>query len=58
MDRGAKYEKIRLQAPLEAGTTLRAQTSYGSITSRGADASDCNVIAKICVQAPSEEEAA
>ena len=55
----AKYEKtIKLQAPLEAGSTVKAQTSYGSITAQGADVSDCNVIAKICVRAPSEEEAA
>lgn len=54
----AKYKKtIKLQAPLEAGSTLKAQTSYGSITVQGADVSDCNVIAKICVQAPTEAEA-
>jgi hypothetical protein len=55
----AKYEKIvRLQAPLEPGSTIAAETSFGSITVNGAPVTDCNVVATICVQAPSEDEAA
>ena len=54
----AKYEKtIRLQAPLESGSTVVAKTSYGSITVGGANTADCNVVATIRVQAPTEEEA-
>ena len=55
----AKYEKtLTLQAPLESGSTVVAKTSYGSITAEGADVTDCNVIAQIRVQAPTETEAA
>lgn len=55
----AEYEKtIEVQAPLESGSTLVADTSYGSITVRGADTTDCSVLATIRVQAPSEVEAA
>jgi len=55
----AKHEKtIRLQAPLEPSSTVAAKTSFGSITVRGADVADCNVIARISVQAPTQEEAA
>ena len=55
----AKYEKtIKLQAPLESGSILVANTSYGSITVRGANTTDCSVFATIRVQAPTEEEAA
>jgi len=55
----AKYEKtISLQAPLESGSTVVAKTSYGSITVVGANTADCNVVATISVQAPTEEEAA
>lgn len=55
----AKYEKtITLQAPLESGSTVLAETSYGSIKVGGADTADCNVVATISVQAPTEEEAA
>ena len=55
----AKHEKtIRLQAPLEPGSTIAAKTSFGSITVRGADVADCNMIARISVQAPTEKEAA
>jgi hypothetical protein len=54
----AKYEKtIELQAPMESGSILVADTSYGSITVRGADTVDCSVLATIRVQAPSEQEA-
>jgi len=55
----AKYEKtIRLRAPLESGSTIVAKTSYGSIKIGGADTADCNVVATISVQAPTEDEAA
>jgi hypothetical protein len=55
----ARYEKtVKVQAPLESGSTLAADTSYGSITVRGADTNECSVLATICVQAPSEVEAA
>jgi len=54
----AKYEKtIRLQAPLESGSTVVAKTNYGSITVGGANTVDCSVVATIRVQAPTEEEA-
>lgn len=54
----AKYKKtIYLQTPLQTGSTLNVQSSYGSITVRGADVADCNAIASITVQAPTEEEA-
>jgi len=55
----AKYKRTdTLQAPLEAGSTVVAETSFGSITVTGADVTECNVTAKICVQAPTEKEAA
>jgi hypothetical protein len=55
----AEYEKtIKVRAPLESGSNLVADTSYGSITVRGTDTTECSVLATICVQAPSEEEAA
>ncbi len=55
----AKYERIvRLQAPLESGSTVVAKTSFGSITAQGTGVSDCNVVATICVQASSKDEAA
>ncbi len=55
----AKYEKtIRLQAPLESGSNVVAKTHYGSIKVSGAETADCNVVATIRVQAPTEEEAA
>jgi DUF4097 and DUF4098 domain-containing protein YvlB len=55
----AKYEKtIRLQAPLESGSTVVAKTNYGSIKAGGADTTDCNVVATISAQAPTKEEAA
>ena len=55
----ANYEKtIKVQAPLESGSFLAADTSYGSITVNGANTTDCSVLATIRVQAPSEQEAA
>jgi len=54
----AKYERtVQRQAPLAPGSTVVAQTSFGSVTITGADVTDCNVVAKIRVQAPTEEEA-
>ncbi len=54
----AKYERtVQRQAPLAPGSTVVAQTSFGSVTITGADVTDCNVVALIRVQAPTEEEA-
>ena len=54
-----KYEKTEhLSAPIAAGGTLAVETEIGSITITGADVTDCNVTAEICVKAPTEEEAA
>ena len=54
----AKYERtVHKQVPLDSGSSLVAKTSAGSITVTGADVSDCNVVALICVQAPSEQQA-
>ncbi len=55
----AKFERTdELSAPLSAGSTLVAETSFGSITVTGTDVTGCRVIAEICVQAPTQEEAA
>ena len=54
----AKYERtVQQQAPLAPGSTVVAETTFGSITITGADVTDCNVVAQIRVQAPTEEEA-
>ena len=54
----AKYERtVQQQAPLAPGSTVVAQTSFGSVTITGADVTDCSVVAQIRVQAPTEEEA-
>lgn len=54
----AKYERtVERQAPLAEGSTLVAETSYGSVTVIGADVTDCIVVAEICGRAPSEQEA-
>jgi len=54
----AKYERtVQQQVPLAPGSTVIAQTSFGSVTITGADVTDCNVVAQIRVQAPTEEEA-
>jgi hypothetical protein len=53
-----KYKKtVNLQAPLAAGSTLEADTSFGDITALGSEVVDCNVIATISAQAPTKEEA-
>jgi DUF4097 and DUF4098 domain-containing protein YvlB len=55
---GAKYQRIVLcQAPLEADSTLVAETKSGSISVAGGDVADCNVIATICVRAATEQQA-
>ena len=44
----AKYERtVERQAPLAEGSTLAAQTSYGSVTVTGADVTECTVVAEI-----------
>ncbi len=54
----AKYERtVQQQAPLAPGSNLIAETTFGSIKVIGADVTDCNVTAKIVVQAPTEQEA-
>ena len=54
----AKYNStIKLQTPLEINSTLEVQSNYGSITANGAEVTDCNAIASITVQAPTEVEA-
>lgn len=54
----AKYERtVQKQASLDSGSTVVAHTSSGSITVTGADVADCNVVAQIRVQAPTEQEA-
>jgi DUF4097 and DUF4098 domain-containing protein YvlB len=54
----AKYERtVQQQAPLAAGSTVVAKTSFGSVTITGADVTDCNVVAEICGKAPTEQEA-
>jgi DUF4097 and DUF4098 domain-containing protein YvlB len=54
----AKCERtVQKQIALGSGSNLIAKTSSGSITVTGADVSDCNVVAEICVQAVSEQQA-
>jgi len=54
----AKYERTdSIYAALEPNSVLVAEIDVGSITITGADVTDCNGTAKICVQAPTEEEA-
>lgn len=54
----AKYERtVQRQAPLAAGSTLVAETSFGSVTITGGDVTECSVIARICGRAPTKEEA-
>ncbi len=60
---GCDIEKVEYQrtedvsVPLESGSTLVAETDFGSITVSGADVADCNITATIFVKAPTEEEA-
>jgi DUF4097 and DUF4098 domain-containing protein YvlB len=54
----AKYERtVQQQVPLAPGSTVTAETSFGSVTVVGADVTDCNVTANIFVKAPTEQEA-
>lgn len=54
----AKFEKtVHQQRILEAGSTIKVGTSSGSITITGAEVTNCNVVAEICVRAPTEQEA-
>jgi DUF4097 and DUF4098 domain-containing protein YvlB len=54
----AKYERVvQQQAPLAPGSIVITETSFGSIAVIGAEVADCNVTAKIFVQAPTEQEA-
>jgi len=54
----AKYERTdNLYTALEPNSVLVAEIDVGSITITGADVTDCNGTAEICVKAPTEEEA-
>ncbi|MHC4582832.1 MAG: DUF4097 family beta strand repeat-containing protein [Planctomycetota bacterium] len=56
---GAKYQRtVRLSAPLSPGSTFAAETHNGSITTGGADVTDCSMVATIMARAITEEEAA
>jgi hypothetical protein len=54
----AKYErKVALSEPMQSGSDFYAQTHNGSITIKGRDVKDCNVIATIVGHAMTEEKA-
>lgn len=54
----AKHQRtVRLSAPMPPGWTFVAQTHNGSITTRGSDVADCNMVATITARAATEEEA-
>ncbi len=54
----ARYERtITTQRPLAAGSTLDVETSSGAIAIRGAEVTDCDIVATVTAQAPTEEEA-
>ncbi len=54
----AKYERTEtLQASITTISNLVAKTCYGSIKIEGADVDECNIIARIRVNASTEEEA-
>jgi hypothetical protein len=54
----AKYERtVQLLYPLSPGSTFAAQTHNGSITIKGGKVTDCNLVATIVTQAPTDEEA-
>ena len=53
-----RYErKVALSEPMQSGSSLSAQTHNGSITIRGADVADCNLVATIVATAITEEKA-
>jgi DUF4097 and DUF4098 domain-containing protein YvlB len=55
---GAKYQRtVRLSAPLSEGSTFAAETHNGSITTGGADVTDCSLVATITARAATEEQA-
>jgi hypothetical protein len=57
-DMQAKYEKIvHLSMPLSPSTSFETQTHNGSITIKGSDVADCNVVATIVARARTEEDA-
>jgi DUF4097 and DUF4098 domain-containing protein YvlB len=57
-DMQAKYEKvIHLTMPLSPSSSFETQTHNGSITIKGADVTDCNVIATVVGRARTDEEA-
>jgi DUF4097 and DUF4098 domain-containing protein YvlB len=57
-DMQARYEKvIHLTMPLSPGASFETQTHNGSITIKGADVTDCNVIATVVGRARTEQEA-
>jgi len=54
----AKYERTEhLSATISPGEVLAAETNFGSITVTGADVTDANMTADICVRAPTQQEA-
>lgn len=54
----AKYERIdNLHSTLEPNSTVIIENKCGHITVTGADVTDCNITAKIYVQAPTKQEA-
>lgn len=54
----AKYERTeQLSASMADLDAVEAKTSFGSITITGADTTTCSIEARICAQAPSDEEA-
>lgn len=57
-DMQAKYEKIvHLTMPLSPSSGFETQTHNGSVTVKGADVADCNVIATIVARARTEDDA-
>jgi hypothetical protein len=54
----AKFKRTdELHTSLEPGSSVSVETSFGSIDVRGSDVTTCDVIARVCVQAPTEKEA-
>ncbi len=54
----SKYERTTShQTPFAPGSTLDVDTSSGSITITGTDATECSIVATITGHAPTEEEA-
>ena len=54
----AKHQKtVRLSDAMPPGSTFVAETHNGSITAKGDDVADCNLVATITARARTEEEA-